>query len=192
MAGRKVSGTRARTTTARPAFTGAEADAHLADPLPVLERLLVDERVQGSVAHGVLRATATALQVREVLSMSTPSVLSRLQRVLTEARAEESVPVQHTSERILDSLLALSGLSSESLVRDPTWAFLDAGRRMERAQSTVRLLRNTLALTRSPVVEGHVVESVLRVGDSLITYRRRQAAGVGPSLPVAAALDMAP
>ena len=177
-------------TTARPAFTGAEADAHLADPLPVLERLLVDERVQGSVAHGVLRATATALQVREVLSMSTPSVLSRLQRVLTEARAEESVPVQHTSERILDSLLALSGLSSESLVRDPTWAFLDAGRRMERAQSTVRLLRNTLALTRSPVVEGQVVEAVLRVGDSLITYRRRQAAGVGPSLPVAAALDI--
>ena len=177
-------------TSASPGFTGPDAEARLAEPLPVLEQLLVDERITGGVAHGVARATATALQVREVLSLSTPSVLSRLQRVLAEAREEESIPVQLTSERILDSLLALAGLAAESLVRDATWAFLDAGRRMERAQSTVRIVRNTIALTRSPVVEGQVVEAVLRVGDSLITHRRRQAAGVGPAQPVGSALDI--
>ncbi|MDO5534268.1 MAG: circularly permuted type 2 ATP-grasp protein [Propionibacteriaceae bacterium] len=177
-------------TTALPGFTGSDAEARLADPLPVLEKLLLDERVAGGVAHGVQKASSTALQVREVLSMNTPSVLSRLQRVLAEAREEESIPVQLTSERILDSLLALAGITAESLVRDATWAFLDAGRRMERAQSIVRLLRNTIAITRSPVVEGQVVEAVLRVGDSLITHRRRQAAGVGPAQPAASALDI--
>lgn len=177
-------------TMACPSFTGPQSPQHLDDPLPVLEQLLVDEQVVGGVAHSVHRAAATALQVREVLSLSTPSVLSRLQRILAEARGEDSIPVQLTSERILDSLLALSGLVTESLVRDPTWAFIEAGRRMERAQSTVRLLRNTIALPRSPVVEGQVVEAVLRVGDSLITHRRRQSAGVGPAQPAASALQL--
>ena len=177
-------------TMTQPSFAGHQAEQHLADPLPVLEQVLADERVVGGVAHGVQRATSTALQVRELLPLGTPSVLNRLQRVLAEAREEESIPVQLTSERILDSLLALAGLAAESLVRDPTWAFLEAGRRVERAQATVRLLRTTVAVPRSPVVEGQVVEAVLRVGDSVITHRRRQAAGVGPAQPVASALQI--
>jgi Ni,Fe-hydrogenase III large subunit len=32
----------------------------------------------------------------------------------------------------LQSLLALSGLAGESMVRDPGWRFMDAGRRIER------------------------------------------------------------
>lgn len=177
-------------TMVRPGFTGPGSDAHLADPIPRLEALLVDPALPGSVAHNAARATASALASRELLSLDTPSVLSRLGRVLAEVRREETVPVQLTSARVLDSLLALAGLSAESLVRDDTWAFLDSGRRMERAQNILRLLRHTIALVRSPVAEAQVVESVLRVGDSLITYRRRMAAGVGSSNPTIAALSL--
>lgn len=61
---------------------------------------------------------------------------------------------------------------------------------MERAQLTVRLLRNTLAAERSPVAEALVTEGVLRVGDSLITYRRRMAAGVGSAVPAGEAIHL--
>jgi hypothetical protein len=61
---------------------------------------------------------------------------------------------------------------------------------MERAQITVRLLRNTLAAERSPVAEALVTEGVLRVGDSLITYRRRMAAGVGSAIPAGEAVHL--
>lgn len=178
-------------TTVRPGFTGPDAEARLADPLPHLGRLLVDQDQPGTVADSAQRATASAAEVREMLALDTSSVLARMNRTLADARADGGdIPVQATSARVLDSLLALAGLSAESLVRDTTWAFLEAGRRMERAQTVVRLLRNTIALTRSPVVEGQVVEAVLRVGDSIITYRRRMSAGVGSSRPATAALTL--
>lgn len=178
-------------TTMRPGFTGPDAAGNLAEPLGELVRTLADRTAVGGLAHSVERARANAAEVRELLSLDTPGVLSRLGRVLHEVAPDDAdVPVQLTSERCLDSLLALAGLFAENLVRDQTWAFLDAGRRIERAQNVVRLLRNTIALTRPPVVEAQVTESVLRVGDSLITYRRRMAAGVGTSHPAGAALDL--
>ncbi|MFT3874937.1 MAG: circularly permuted type 2 ATP-grasp protein [Propioniciclava sp.] len=173
----------------RAGVPAVDADALLAEPLPFLEALLIDD-TRGGVASNVTRARTAAQHAREILSMDTPSVLSRLDRVLEEARAEESVPVQLVASRILDSLLALAGLSNESLVRDEVWAFLQAGRRIERAQSIPRLLRTTLTPRRAPVVEAQVVESVLRVADSLITYRRRMSAGVGHPHPVVAALTL--
>lgn len=178
-------------TTVRPGFTGPGAEERLAVPQQHLSTLLLDNYQPGSVANSVVRAVNAATDVRELLSLDTSSVLSRLQRAIADARDEGAdVAIQQTAMRALDSTLALSGLIAESLVRDPTWAFLEAGRRLERAQTTVRLLRNTVAIPATPVVEPMVVESVLRVGDSLITYRRRMAAGVGSAKPVAAALDL--
>jgi len=178
-------------TAVRPGFTGEGAEERLAEPLPSLVRLLTDEQTPGTLAYNAQRAVGAAGDVRELLSQDTPGVLSRLQRTLTEARAEGAdVSLQQMASRTLESLTALAGLTAESLIRDPTWAFLDAGRRVERAQVVVRLLRATLGRTRPPVAEALVVESVLRVGDSLITYRRRMAAGVGPTRPAAAALQL--
>lgn len=178
-------------TTVRPGFTGPGADERIADPAPHLARLLTDADTPGTLANSIRRAVTASFVVRELLSLDTSAVLSRLQRTLADARTEGAdVAVQQVATRTLDSTLALAGLAAESLVRDPTWAFLDAGRRIERAQTTLRLLRNTIALPGSPVSEAMLTESVLRVGDSLITYRRRMAAGVGSPRPVAAALDL--
>ena len=46
-------------------------------------------------------------------------------------------------------------------MRDPAWAFTEAGRRMERAQQTIRLLRHTIAVERTPLVEGGTTEAAL-------------------------------
>ena len=91
---------------------------------------------------------------------------------------------------ILKHTLALSGLAAESLVRDEIWSFIDAGRRLERAQSTVALMRHTLTNPESPVADAVLTEAVLRTCDTSITYRRRMAAGVGASQPVVAALEL--
>ena len=144
-----------------------------------------------SYAHNALRMTRSAQEVREVLRLDTFGILNRLQTTLAEARAlGEEVHIQDVASHAMEACLALSGLASESLIRDSIWAFLEAGRRMERAQITVRLLRNTLAAERSPVAEALVTEGVLRVGDSLITYRRRMAAGVGSAIPAGEAVHL--
>ena len=70
--------------------------------------------------------------------------------------------------------------------RDSAWLFLDAGRRLERAQSLVRLLRSVLVDKRAGVVEDLLVESLLKTSESLIVFRRRS----GPIMQVAGAVDL--
>ena len=180
-------------TAVRPGFAAADPGSaeRRANPLPLLRDILLDPGLSGSLAHNARRMTRSAQEVREVLSLDTFGILNRLQTTLVEARAlGEEVHIQDVASHAMEACLALSGLSSESLIRDSIWAFLEAGRRMERAQITVRLLRNTLAAERSPVAEALVTEGVLRVGDSLITYRRRMAAGVGTAVPAAEAVHL--
>ena len=168
-----------------------DAAAPAASPIEGLRRLLVDESTRGTIAYAAARTHLAAAGARELLSVDTFGILGRLQASLAESReAGDQVHLQPAAAQVLDASLALAGIVAESLVRDPIWAFLEAGRRIERAQTATRLLRNTLALVRPPVAEGLITETVLRAGDSLITYQRRMAFGVGPDLPVAAAVDL--
>ena len=168
-----------------------EPAAPAASPIEGLRRLLVDEGTRGTIAYSAARTSGAAAGARELLSVDTFGILGRLQAALAESReAGDQVHLQPAAAQVLDASLALAGIVAESLVRDPIWAFLEAGRRVERAQTATRLLRNTIALVRPPVAEGLITETVLRAGDSLITYQRRMAFGVGPDLPVAAAVDL--
>lgn len=90
----------------------------------------------------------------------------------------------------IEGLLALAGIGVESLIRDPAWAFADAGKRIERAQQTVRLLASVLAVERTPVVEGVTTEAALLAAESVITYRRRLTAGLGGMSALQAAVDL--
>lgn len=90
----------------------------------------------------------------------------------------------------IEGLLALAGIGVESLVRDPAWAFADAGKRVERAQQTIRLLSSVLAVERTPVVEGTTTEATLLAAESVITYRRRLTAGLGAMSSLQAAVDL--
>jgi uncharacterized circularly permuted ATP-grasp superfamily protein/uncharacterized alpha-E superfamily protein len=73
--------------------------------------------------------------------------------------------------QILLALAAFSGLGIDSMSRGLGWRFLDAGRRLERALHIVTVLRSTLA-SASPQ-EGPILEALLEVADSSMTYRRR-------------------
>jgi uncharacterized alpha-E superfamily protein len=69
------------------------------------------------------------------------------------------------------TLSAFNGLGSENMIRGPEWRFLDMGRRIERAIHSTSLLRSTLVEMEGP--EPAVLEALLEIGDSSITYRTR-------------------
>ncbi|WP_372894701.1 circularly permuted type 2 ATP-grasp protein [Stieleria sp.] len=74
-------------------------------------------------------------------------------------------------DRLIVDLLALAGLTNESLVRTHAWQFLELGRRLERAEHLCELLTATLC---PPTDNGKpVCEAVLEVTDSIVTYRSR-------------------
>ena len=72
-------------------------------------------------------------------------------RAGTLARAnpyDQGLQLTDASERVLSGLLALSGIVSENMVRDPGWYMLDSGRGLEQALQVSALLRVTVCTER--------------------------------------------
>ena len=76
-------------------------------------------------------------------------------------------------DRLIVDLTALLGLNLESMTRDAGWRLLDSGRRIERAQFLLGVLRHFLVAKRPAHEERLVMESVLAANDSLVTYSKR-------------------
>jgi uncharacterized circularly permuted ATP-grasp superfamily protein/uncharacterized alpha-E superfamily protein len=148
-----------------------------------LTRLTISAGQPGGVHHSVGRLIAEAQEVRDLMSVDVWSVFNRLERTLTSA-VPESSGLQQLLADVLESLLAYAGIMASSMVRDSSWAFLDAGGRLERAAHTVKLLRFTLLANSAARIDPSAelaAEAVLRAGESIITHRRRAASGTGPA-----------
>jgi uncharacterized circularly permuted ATP-grasp superfamily protein/uncharacterized alpha-E superfamily protein len=150
-------------------FTGEGGEARMADPGDELQSLAIAADRPGTLAFAVRRLVDAAHGARDQLSMDTWLVISSMQRDLLEVPSLERATLQ----RVLVSLLALAGLGSESLVRDPGWRFLDAGRRIERGAQLAALLRATVTVERDVATDSLILESLLIAAESIITYRRR-------------------
>ncbi|HEY4992857.1 MAG TPA: alpha-E domain-containing protein, partial [Nakamurella sp.] len=147
-----------------------------ADPLSRIRDLMLDAAEPGTVAQSLSGLREAARAVRDQLSGDTWMVLGATDRAIAElsdAPADGGLALSATQAAVLSSMLALSGLASENMVRDPGWYFMDIGRRLERAQQVTALLRSSLVRSHSSAVDSLVVESVLAAGESGVTYRRR-------------------
>jgi uncharacterized alpha-E superfamily protein len=179
------------TSRAEPVTLRAEPDAggtDLTGRLEWLRDLVADRHSPGTIAFAAGRFRAAAREVRDQLASDVWNALARIERLLAELP-----PDAQLQPHLLDlqgACLAVAGVLAESMLRDATFGFLDAGVRIERAHLTVRLLRPTVAVERSTVVDGQVAEAVLDVGESIITHRRRAVVGDGPVRPVASALAL--
>ncbi len=165
-----------RVSSTYPGFVGDGGAARVAAPGAELFALVVDDERRGTLAHAVKHLLSAARAVRDQLSTDTWLVVASLDREIRDLRTsdpEHPMIAQHTLGRIMQSLLALSGLAGESMVRDPGWRFMDAGRRIERALQLAALLRTTVTAERSTATDSLLVESVLIAVESIITYRRR-------------------
>jgi uncharacterized circularly permuted ATP-grasp superfamily protein/uncharacterized alpha-E superfamily protein len=144
-------------------------------PLPDLEPqivMLFRLDAQSSVlrsALGDVRRIAAA--VRDRLSLDTWRILHQLPQDLRvrHGRAQFGDVLTYLNRMITD-LAAFSGMEMESMTRGNGWLFLDFGRRLERSLASTRLIRSTLGATPSHVA---MLEPLLEVADSAITYRRR-------------------
>lgn len=156
------------------AIAGPDRPPSFDDLERALVELLMDEAQPKSLAFILSRTRSLSRMVRDRLSSDTWRILNRLDRHLHGAGG---TPVTHTGEAlsVLDGLIinlaAFSGVSMENMSRGQGWRLLDMGRRIERAQHLVDLLGATLV---SPVKEeAPLLEGLLRIADSFITYRAR-------------------
>jgi uncharacterized circularly permuted ATP-grasp superfamily protein/uncharacterized alpha-E superfamily protein len=165
-----------RITSTYPGFDGDGAQARLEAPGRELLSLVVDHSRPGTLAHCVHSLLDSAHAVRDQLSGDTWLVIGTLDKELLDLAGRLDDPqaaVQGALQQVMQSLLALGGLGAESMVRDLGWRFMDAGRRIERAQQLLLLLRSTVTDARGTATDSLLLESVLTAAESIITYRRR-------------------
>ncbi len=139
----------------------------------------------GSARAIVGQAKRAASIIRERLSQDMWQLIGRLEQRLERAgaRAPLEPEILECAERSLHTLAALSGLMEENFNRVSGWAFIDLGKRIERAINTCRFARQFA--DDDPTME--TLDALLELIDSQISYRSRYLAG--PAL--APTMDMA-
>ena len=162
----KVSGT-------HPGFFDSKIRA---DAIAEMRSLMLSPERLGSLAQSVDRMQQAARAVRDQLSNDTWVVLNRIDTALeelAEAAVNDGAQLSSSQSSVLRGLLSLSGLASESMVRDSGWYLMDAGKRIERGLQLTALLSATLSHALTPSTEQAVIDSVLSAAESSVIYRRR-------------------
>ena len=119
--------------------------------------------------HGLARV------LRDRISADAWRILQTIERDVAAFSGDvddDHVPgVIELLDKLVVSFAAFIGLAMDSMTRGQSWRFLDLGHRIERAVGLSRLLRSTLIDAAKE--DSSVLEAVLEVADSSLTYRRR-------------------
>jgi len=163
-------------TSTYPGFTGEDSAGKLADPRVELLSLACDANRAGSLRSSLRRLSQSAYPVRDLLPEDAWRVVENTQlnwnpkmssNLIGSGRLHDSI------NQLILQLSAFSGLTYENMSRETAWLLLNIGRRLERAQNLIELLRETLVPCYEPSIEAQIMETVLTTCNSLIVYRRR-------------------
>ena len=125
----------------------------------------------GSVRELTLRMRQIGAVVRDRFSVDTWRILNQLQ---VDSRTRPGRLPLANAHALLNTLImdlaAFSGMELENMTRGHGWRFLDFGRRLERGANLIHVLGAALV---EEVRTRDVLEPLLEVADSAMTYRRR-------------------
>ncbi len=130
----------------------------------------------GSARQILNRVRGIVSVSRDRFSSDTWSILSKLDLDgRSRQRRRLLADALHLLNIIIIDISAFSGMEMENMTRTLGWRFLEFGRRLERAARIVQLFRAGLC----PEIQcSALLEPLLEISDSVMTYRRRYFAGV--------------
>jgi len=169
-------GTVTRQTCTYPGFVGVEAEATLAAPEGELLAVLADRNRVGSLRYNVEAIVRAARSVRDRLSGDASRVINLLEREFSQACDVEAA--MRALQRVITLLTAFAGFCGESMTRGQGWRFLEIGRHLERAVSTIGIL-DCLFAPAEPNAPA-LWEALLAIVHSAKTYRRRYRSRLQP------------
>jgi uncharacterized circularly permuted ATP-grasp superfamily protein/uncharacterized alpha-E superfamily protein len=152
-----------------------EEFAAVSDEEEVMSLLTQPGRL-GSLAYNLRSFRNAAYAVRDLWSPDSWRVIEAIIREWIEGSGHVVSDLDDFTDplnRLIIHLTALLGLNLESMTRDAGWRLLDSGRRIERAQFQLAVIRHFLVEARTAEEEQLVMETVLAASDSLVTYRKR-------------------
>ncbi|MFM2125298.1 MAG: hypothetical protein RL328_1749, partial [Acidobacteriota bacterium] len=150
------------------------------------------ERLLSSMVYDPTRSSGIGWNLNSIRRVAWP-LKERLSqdtwRVLQQLEAEFSAPVpvyrenrlvaqMNLLDRVIVTLSAFAGLLTENTTRGHGWQFVQIGKRLERALQMTELLAATFG--DPPFDLDPVMQTLLQIADSSITYRSRYFTTVRP------------
>ncbi len=160
------------------------ADGPIANPIQEMGRVqkyigevIFQHGRFSNLHHALTNASRIGSLTRDRISMDTWRILDRLDRELHGAAADDDpTEILDLLDDLLVPLSAFSGLGFESMTHGYGWRFMDMGFRLERTIMSARILKELL--TAPAPYEAPVLDAVLELGSSSITYRTRYQSNV--------------
>jgi uncharacterized circularly permuted ATP-grasp superfamily protein/uncharacterized alpha-E superfamily protein len=163
-------------TNTYPGFVGG-GDALLANPEPELLAVASDRQRTGSIASSLNSLLVAAEEIKETLSVDMQRIINDIRDELKDLQHKLQVGMTAAPEAALDplvtALMALSGLTHESMMRGVGWHFMEMGRRLERSWQTISQVRSLLVPVVGERDEEVLLEVMLLSVEGLNNYRHR-------------------
>jgi uncharacterized alpha-E superfamily protein len=129
----------------------------------------------GGLRSAINHLHTLARGLRDRVSLDAWQILHEIDReipVFDGNLDDDRVPdILELLNRLVLEFLAFSGMAADSMTRGQAWRFLDMGMRIERGIAMTRLVRATLVRVSDD--EFSMLEALLDIADSSLTYRRR-------------------
>ena len=148
----------------------------------LLTGALVDRSRVRSLSTSLYFLMQNAASVRELFSADSWRLLSQISGHHAQLGADDPEAAAERAYATVTPLLALSGVISDSMVRDPGWRFLDIGRRIDAASLVATTLGAALVDDPPSHLASPFLDAILNTWDGLIAYRRRYRSDVDPAL----------
>ena len=145
-------------------------------------QLFLSRDTVNSLSWCVHSLSRSAHAVRDRWSNDTWRLLDDMvgdtERFASAAASESMVPM--ALDTLIGRFSSFAGLTLESMTHEDGWRFLMVGRRLERCIGLVGLLEDSITKVLDEGATHQLLESLLTVGESIITHRRRYRAYIGP------------
>jgi uncharacterized circularly permuted ATP-grasp superfamily protein/uncharacterized alpha-E superfamily protein len=136
---------------------------------------MFSSRDAAALRSAARRTHALARILRDRISSDAWRILQSVHTEMTafDGRIDDdgAATVIDLLNRLVGGSLAFGGMAAESMTHGMSWRFLDMGFRVERGLSVARLIHGTLV--NGSTDEPALLDAVLDVADSALTYRRR-------------------
>ncbi|MDB6031212.1 MAG: hypothetical protein JWM16_1550 [Verrucomicrobiales bacterium] len=144
-----------------------------------LSDLVFNSQRPFGITETLHRLRGTVWTVRDRLSVDTWRIFNQLTGDMEGADGASTFPeIQGLLDRMIIDLAAFSGMEMENMTRGHGWRFLEIGRRLERGTQLVAIVQAALKVNAKGAF---LLEPLLEIADSSMTYRRRYFSGAQPA-----------
>jgi uncharacterized circularly permuted ATP-grasp superfamily protein/uncharacterized alpha-E superfamily protein len=143
-------------------------------PWTELTDVLYNEKRNGSLSHNLSLLKNAVYSVRNFWALDTWRVLRQMEEEWNKAKTDthgDHLGMISSIDALNTSMFAFLGMNRESVRREQGWNIMDLGRKIEQALYIITLLRSVFQNKQEEQVGHELMESIMIVSQSLITYR---------------------